>query len=327
MDAVRRLTEAGVSVWLDPQAPAGAAGEDVLSWLARSHVTGVGPSLPDERCAPAEARAAASPLARTARLAERLADRLGAVQAAGGGRDGLVAVPSPPAIRDDAQALVALGDELAALTGATNLVIGLPFDTAGLAAAAELVFRGLPIALGPVCSPSEYRRAGAVHRSALQRRHAAGRSVSGPPALAWIPVGGIDDCAAQQLLGRRPVEQLGGVGVTIAELIYLESFQVLSDPRWQPLRDAGADPLRPAFCHMPATEVDDDLRRLILPGSILALGRRAIGAIGASADLPLAEPDETQATWTLRQARRAGLPLVAMGEAMRLRFAACTRPA
>ena len=328
MDAVRSLIEAGVSVWLDPDAPVKGAGEDLVSWLAGKPVTGVGPSLPAARSPRADRQALAAfadanplrsvALAHSARLVERIAIQLSAVHSDSGGSDGLVQFPSPPDVWGDPRALVALAGDLSRLTSAANVVIGLPFNSAGLTAAQELVFRGVSIALGPVFSPTEYRRAGNAYRRGLERRVAAGESLAELVSVVWIPVRAIDDYVAE-LLG--PVGPLpyGQIGATIAERIYLESFQSLLDPRWRRLRAAGATRQRPAFCDLPAGKADE-LRRLILPGSILALSRRVVGALRASPSLPLAEPDETEVDWTLREARREGLRLVAMSAALRARF-------
>lgn len=328
-ETVRSLSRADVSVWLDPAPVEARAGEDLLSCLAASRATGVGPSLPagppdlaDRHAAstfPDENPLRSAALARSARLANRMATHLAPVHAATGGGDGLVQFPAPPDLWDDAQALVALAAQLEAAAAAENLLMGLPYTSAGLVAAAELLFRGVSIAVGPVFSPMEYRRAEQAYQRALERRLDAGRSIAGLVSIVWIPVGVIDAYAAE-LLGRRPVEFRGGVGATVAELIYLESFSMLSHARWRRLRGAGAAHPRPAFCHLRANGDDDDFKRLVLPGSVLALSAEDIAAVSASARLEPAEPDETEARWAFAEAGRSGLRLGAMSQALRARY-------
>jgi hypothetical protein len=60
---------------------------------------------------------------------------------------------------------------------------------------------------------------------------------------------------------------------------------------------------------------DPRLQGLSLPGAILALSPRTLARLGAP--LPLSEPDETEAAWTLRQACERGLDPVAMARALR----------
>jgi transaldolase len=324
MDAVRSLIEAGLSVWLDPDARAGDAADDLVSWVAERRIGGVGPTLPPARLGVADARALSAfadadplqshALARSARLAERLADLLADVHAAGRGSDGLVQFPAPETWHDPS-ALVALADTLTALTRAANLVIGLPYAQAGLAAARQLVFRGVSVALGPVFTPGEYAAADHAYRRGLEQRLAAGRSLSGVVSLVWTPVGAIDEYATG-LLGARTTEPLGGLGATIAQLIYLKSFRAFASPSWTRLRAAGAERPRPAFCDLPPRHAEA-IERLTLPGSVIALGRRTIATFDESGWPPLAEPDETEVDWTVRQAARLGFSTTAVRQALR----------
>jgi transaldolase len=178
---------------------------------------------------------------------------------------------------------------------------GLPFSADGLAAAEALAFGGTAVALGPVFTPEELRIAADAYRRGLERRIAAGGAPGGPWVL-WLPIAAIDEYAAGFI---------DGVGAALAVLVYLESFRLRADARWQPLRAAGASLPRPGFCRVP----DPRLQCLSLPGAILALPPRTLASLGAP--LPLSEPDETEAEWTLRQARGRGLDTTAMSRALR----------
>ena len=218
--------------------------------------------------------------------AARLAHRLSSVHAASGGTEGLVQVPAPAR---------GMRPEVA------NLMLGLPFSAEGLAAAEALASRGRAVAIGPVFTPEELRLAGDAYRCGLERRLAAGAPPGGP-AVLWLPIAAIDGYAAGVI---------DGVGAALAVLVYLESFRLRADARWQALRAAGASPPRPGFCRVPATR----LPGLSLPGAILAVPPRTLASLGAP--LPLSEPDETEAAWTWRQACRRGLDPVAMARALR----------
>src|SRR4051812_40385951 len=205
MECIGHLTEQGIAVWLDTVLPVPVAGEGPDPWLAASGITGAGPSLPASRSPQADPRALwafadADPLrslalARSARLVERLARQLAPVHAATAGANGLVGFPAPPDVWADPRALVALALRLGRLTEAANVVIGLPFNAAGLLAAEELVLHGGSICIGPVFSPWEYRRAGEAYLRGLERRLAAGGSLEGLASVAWVPVTEIDDHA------------------------------------------------------------------------------------------------------------------------------------
>jgi hypothetical protein len=101
VQALRHLTRAGVSLWVDPDSPVSDVGEGLAGWLAQSAVTGVGPSL----CA---ARPGHLP-----RVAERIAAQLRAVHAANGGLEGLVQFPSPPDLWHSHRELVELATRIA----------------------------------------------------------------------------------------------------------------------------------------------------------------------------------------------------------------------
>ena len=87
------------------------------------------------------------------------------------------------------------------------------------------------------------------------------------------------------------------LGEVAAALARAGRIRLRADAAWRRL---GAAPPRPGFCHVPAGRLDD----LSLPGAILALPPRTLAA--RQAPLPLSEPDETEAAWTGRTARRRG---------------------
>ena len=278
---LRHLTDAGVSVWLDPGRLARDDGERGGSGLPGRDVTGVGPALPAGRA--------------RARI--------------------VTEVPAPPEAWDEPEGLVAL----AGPASAPDVVLGLPFTVAGLEAAQELVFRGASISVWPVCSPPEFRQAADAYRLGLERRLAAGRSLAGLRAIAWIPVGAIDGQAAA-VIGRRCPELVGDVGPALAALIYLESFRMPADPHWRRVREAGAARPCPAFCELDAARTLGTLERLALPGAIVSLSAERLAAVASGPRPVAAEPDETEASWVVTRACRSGLRLPAMSQALRARL-------
>jgi len=274
-------TEDPTSVWLD----AAPADEAMLARIDAGVVTGIGP------------RAALAP-----RAAADLADRLASVHAVSGGCDGFVSVEASAAVAG-----------LAA--GIPNVLVTLPFGAAGLDDAEMLVSRGVPVAIGPVLSVAEYALAAERYQAGLRRRLAAGAPVLGQAALTWTPVGAIDAYAGVRLAAAaRRGDLTPLVGEALAQLIYMERFQAFAGLAWRRLRAAGAWPLRCAFCDLPAERV----ARLALPGAVLSLDAPTLRGFDAAA-LPVAEPDETEARWMLREAERHGLDLRAMRRALRRR--------
>ena len=326
----RRVSEPAVSLWLDGATDATIADRDAMSGILSGSLTGVGPELSAEPRISVQALRAlgddevrarrALALAATLRLAGRLAGRLRAAHEASGGCDGLVQVQVPAHVAKSPPDAIALGLRIRQATGAANVAVGLPFDAAALTAAEELVARGVSVAIGPIFTAEEYATAARRYLEGLERRHDDGQSLANIAALTWTPIGVLDayfgsSAHAGTMPGLAP-----GMGGALGQLVYSERFRSFSGRAWRRLQHAGAWPMRAGFCALDRPLLEDHLRRLALPGAVIAVDAETSARLDPSA-LGGVDPDETEARWTVREIERHGLELRAISRALRSRVA------
>ena len=184
--------------------------------------------------------------------------------------------------------------------------IGLPCTPPGLAAAAQLLRRGISVGIGPVSRPATWNAVAERFTGALEERHAIGLPIDDIGCVAWVPVGLVDDHADRSLPSGSPLR--GTAGIAVAQQLYLHAFQTFTGPRWAQLSAHGAQPARLGWNRLMAERRASYLSRLTLPGSVIALGHPWAAEFDGHR-LQAAEADETEACWTARELVRSGVPL------------------
>ena len=187
-----------------------------------------------------------------------------------------------------------------------RVAIGLPCTPAGMAAAAQLLRRGISVGIGPVSTPATWNAVAECFTRALEERRAMGRAIDGVNCVAWVPVGLVDEHSDRCLPSGSPLH--GTAGIAVAQLLYLLAFQTFAGPRWTQLRANGAQPVRLGWSRLAAERRASYISRLTLPGSVIALGHPWAAEFDGHR-LEVAEADETEARWTSQELVRCGVPL------------------
>jgi transaldolase len=322
MDRLFALRSANVSLWTDGF-EWHSAGMGLAGRVRRRAVTGVGPDTAaaqtrllvprhsarlerlaarGDRDADAASRALALDDARVAAASLRDAHRRS------GGCDGLVELACPPMSAADATEVIAFAEQSWHRADAPNLLVRVPSTDQGRLAFQELAYRGLNVAMAEVLSAE---RAGAVAEAflrALERRLNEGFPVHDVVSVIWVPIAALDVRVDAQLPTPSPLRRT--VAVAVAHSVYETVQRCFSGPRWSRLRRVGAQPLRVGFTDLdPTAPPALYAARLCLPGSIISAPLDTLKSLSREGGAGLAEVDETEVRWVLREATAAGAHL------------------
>jgi hypothetical protein len=233
------------------------------------------------------------------------------------GQDGLVELGCTPEAASDAAAAVAEAVSVLPRVGARNVVFRVPATDAGIAALHELTYRGISAAVDGVFGRERYEKAAEAYVSALERRLAGRRPLAGIASLVWIPVAALDEGVDALLATDSPL--CGAVAVATAQQLHLLASGRFAGRRWRRLVAHGAQPQRVAFSALTRGGDERDMSciaRLTLPGTVLALGSKALTACATGAGLVEVEADETEIAWVLAEVAAAGARLPAIADAL-----------
>ena len=155
------------------------------------------------------------------------------------GTDGWVSLEVSPLLAHQTAATVAAAASLYALAARTNVLIKMPGTPAGLRAAEEAIFHGIPVNLTLLFSCQHYLAAANAYLRGLERRLAAGLDLR-VTAVASLFVSRWD-AAVRPLV---PLALRNRLGIAIAMQAYQAHCSLLASDRWQRLAAAGARPQR-----------------------------------------------------------------------------------
>ncbi|MEU3898138.1 transaldolase family protein [Streptomyces sp. NPDC045251] len=235
-NAVRKLSAAGVSVWVDAEGEATAAGGSLPRLLEASGATGV-------RTGPAGSR---SPGA-----VRELCDALASAHRASGGRDGLVSVPVEAGADTDVPALIARARVLRSVVDRPNLVVRLPGAPGLLLAVTGCLAEGIGVEAAGVHSPRQYADVAHAVMDGLEQCLGAQRGVpGGPVSLIAFGVADVDERVDSRLdlIGSDEAKALRGhAGLAAARLAHQTHDMTFGSARWGALAAAGVPEPRPLW--------------------------------------------------------------------------------
>ena len=160
----------------------------------------------------------------------------------GAGRSGWVSLPLDPRTAERPRSIVREARRLWRAVRRPNLFVGIPATDAGIAAAEELVARGIPVDIGPVCSAARHRAAAAAYARGVRRLVAVGGDPRSVASVASVPVCAIER-EVDRRLGRRQRSELHGrAGIAAARAAYRTFERLFTSAEWEPLEAAGASP-------------------------------------------------------------------------------------
>ncbi|MFE8011906.1 transaldolase [Streptomyces antibioticus] len=299
-EALKRLTEEGVSIWLDDLSRERIRSGSLAALIATRNVVGVttnpsifqaaigsGEGYEDQLADLAVRGVTVDEAVRMMTTADvrSAADLLHDVYTTTDGRDGRVSIEVDPRLAHDAAATVAEARQLAWLVDRPNVMIKIPATKAGLPAITEVVGLGISVNVTLIFSLERYRAVMDAYLAGLERARAAGTDLSTVHSVASFFVSRVDAEIDKRLtaLGTEPALALRGrAAIANARLAYEAYEEVLAGPRWAALEQAGARPQRPLWASTgvkdPAYKDTLYVEELVAPGTVNTMPEATLDA-------------------------------------------------
>ncbi|MFD0318414.1 transaldolase [Streptomyces flavalbus] len=299
-EPLKRLSDAGVSVWLDDLSRERITSGGLAALLTTRHVVGVttnpsifqaaigsGEGYEDQLADLAVRGVTVDEAVRMMTTADvrAAADVLRPVYEATGGRDGRVSIEVDPRLAHDTGATVAEARQLAWLVDRPNVMIKIPATRAGLPAITEVIAQGISVNVTLIFSLERYREVMAAYLAGLERAQAAGLDLAAIHSVASFFVSRVDAEVDRRLTLLGTAEALalkGRAAVANARLAYEAYEEVFAGDRWLALSGARANKQRPLWA---STGVKDPAYRdtryvedLVAPGTVNTMPEATLDA-------------------------------------------------
>jgi transaldolase len=264
-DALKRLSDEGVAIWLDDLSRQRITSGNLAELIDQQHVVGVttNPTIfqkaiseghgYDQQLADLAARKVtveeAIRMITTADVRDA-ADILRPVFDATDGRDGRVSIEVDPRLAHNTRATIAEAKQLAWLVDRPNTLIKIPATKAGLPAIADVTARGISVNITLIFSLDRYREVMDAYLTGLEKAKASGLDLSKIHSVASFFVSRVDTEIDKRLekIGTDEAKALKGkAAVANARLAYQAYEEVFGSERWQALEKAGANAQRPLW--------------------------------------------------------------------------------
>jgi transaldolase len=305
--ALKRLSDEGVSIWLDDLSRKRIESGNLAELVATRHVVGVttNPSIfqaaigsgagYEEQLADLAVRGVTVDEAvrmMTTADVRAAADVLRPVYEATGGRDGRVSIEVDPRLAHDTTATVAEARQLAWLVDRPNVMIKIPATKAGLPAITEVIGAGISVNVTLIFSLERYREVMDAYVAGLEKARAAGLDLSGIHSVASFFVSRVDSEIDKRLtlLGTDEALALKGrAALANARLAYEAYERVFSGARWQALGGARANRQRPLWASTgvkdPAYKDTLYVDELVAPGTVNTMPEATLNAVADHGDV------------------------------------------
>ena len=264
-DKLARLSELGVSIWLDDlsrERLEGGGAQSLDSLISEDHVVGVttnpsifasamsqGTRYDADLKAQAEAGADVADTITTLTTADvrNACDRFVEINERTDGVDGRVSIEVDPYLANDTDGTVAQARELWQLVDRKNLLVKIPATQEGLPAITTAIGEGISVNVTLIFSLDRYRAVALAYIDGLERARDAGVDLSTIHSVASFFVSRIDTEVDNRLgeIGTDEAAALRGqVAVANARLAYEAYEEIFGTERWADLAKAGARPQR-----------------------------------------------------------------------------------
>ncbi|MFE7972774.1 transaldolase [Streptomyces shenzhenensis] len=305
--ALKRLSDEGVSIWLDDLSRRRISSGNLAELVARRHVVGVttNPSIfqaaigsgegYEEQLADLAVRGVTVDEAvrmMTTADVRAAADVLRPVYDATGGRDGRVSIEVDPRLAHDTAATVAEAKQLAWLVDRPNVMIKIPATEAGLPAITEVIGLGISVNVTLIFSLERYRQVMDAYLAGLEKARAAGLDLSTVHSVASFFVSRVDSEIDKRLtlLGTDQARALKGrAALANARLAYEAYEDVFGGARWTALAGARANKQRPLWASTgvkdPAYKDTLYVAELVAPGTVNTMPEATLDATADHGDI------------------------------------------
>ncbi|MER6029170.1 transaldolase [Streptomyces sp. NPDC001851] len=264
-DALKRLSEEGVAIWLDDLSRKRITSGNLAELIDQQHVVGVttNPTIFQKAISAGDGyeQQLSDLAARKVTVEEAIrmittadvrdaADILRPVFDATGGKDGRVSIEVDPRLAHNEKATVAEAKQLAWLVDRPNTLIKIPATRAGLPAIASTIGHGISVNVTLIFSLERYRAVMDAYLSGLEKAKERGLDLSKIHSVASFFVSRVDTEIDKRLngIGTDEAKALRGkAAVANARLAYQAYEEVFSSDRWSALENAGANKQRPLW--------------------------------------------------------------------------------
>ncbi|MFF4587274.1 transaldolase [Streptomyces sp. NPDC001388] len=298
--ALRRLSDEGVSIWLDDLSRKRIQSGNLAELVATKHVVGVttnpsifqaaigsGEGYEDQLADLAVRGVTVDEAVRMMTTADvrAAADVLHSVFTASGGRDGRVSIEVDPRLAHDTAATIAEAKQLAWLVDRPNVMIKIPATRAGLPAITEVIGLGISVNVTLIFSLERYREVMDAYLAGLEKARARGLDLSLIHSVASFFVSRVDSEIDKRLTVLGTDEALalkGRAALANARLAYEAYEEVFAGDRWTALAGAKANRQRPLWA---STGVKDPAYKdtlyvddLVAPGTVNTMPEATLDA-------------------------------------------------
>jgi transaldolase len=304
---LKRLSDEGVSIWLDDLSRKRIASGNLAGLVATKHVVGVttNPSIfqaaigsgegYEEQLADLAVRGVTVDEAvrmMTTADVRAAADILRPVYDATGGRDGRVSIEVDPRLAHRSEATIAEAKQLAWLVDRPNVMIKIPATKAGLPAITEVIGLGISVNVTLIFSLERYREVMDAYLAGLEKARAAGIDLAGIHSVASFFVSRVDSEIDKRLAKVGTDEALalqGKAALANARLAYEAYEDVFGGARWTALAPAGAHKQRPLWASTgvkdPAYKDTLYVDELVAPGTVNTMPQATLDATADHGDI------------------------------------------
>ncbi|MFJ3301567.1 transaldolase [Streptomyces sp. NPDC086549] len=306
-DALKRLSEEGVAIWLDDLSRKRITSGNLAELIDQQHVVGVttNPTIFQKAISSGDGyeQQVADLAARKVTVDEAIrmittadvrdaADILRPVFDASGGRDGRVSIEVDPRLAHNTKATIAEAKQLAWLVDRPNTLIKIPATKAGLPAITEVIGLGISVNVTLIFSLERYREVMAAYLAGLEKAKERGLDISLIRSVASFFVSRVDTEIDKRLdaLGTPEAKALRGkAAIANARLAYEAYEEVFSSDRWSALENAGANKQRPLWA---STGVKDPAYKdtmyvddLVAPNTVNTMPEATLDAVADHGDI------------------------------------------
>jgi len=309
-DALKRLSDEGVAIWLDDLSRPRLTTGNLADLVRDKHVVGVttNPTIfqkaiggssdaYDTQLRDLAVRGVTVDEAvrmMTAADVREAADVLRPVYDASNGRDGRVSIEVDPRLAHHTEATIAEARQLAWLVDRPNTLIKIPATEAGLPAIATVIGEGISVNVTLIFSLERYRAVIDAYLTGLERAKAAGIDVSGIESVASFFVSRVDteiDKQLDKIASPEAKAAKGKAAIANARLAYQAYEEVFgqvhdadtASDRWKALASAGAKPQRPLWASTgvkdPAYDDTMYVVDLVAPGTVNTMPEATLDAV------------------------------------------------
>jgi transaldolase len=300
-DALARLSELGVSVWLDDLSRELLAGGELERLIRDRHVVGVttNPTIfasalakgdrYEDQVTDLAARGAdvnTTIFEITTDDVRRACDVFLPVYESTGHVDGRVSIEVDPRLAHDTQATVEEAKSLWSTVDRPNAFIKIPATEAGVPAISQVLAEGINVNVTLIFSLDRYRAVMNAFLEGLEQAKAKGIDVSTISSVASFFVSRVDTEVDKRLdaLGTDEAKELRGkAAIANARLAYQAYEEVLAGERWKSLAAAGARVQRPLWA---STGVKDPaypdtmyVTELVAPDTVNTMPSKTLDAV------------------------------------------------